>query len=178
MTNAEKIKDVLDMSQDEIYDCFVRTNNTEVKTFCYIIAEYKNKKIMGDLDAVVYSLIFPDGKRYIGVTGNLNKRIFEHRYEVFLTEGDDWKMGEFTRTGNKLNMHKLNFKNEPIDYEILERIDENSSEDIENKWIEKFDSLKNGLNGRPGSKLSARIKRKGEPKDKKYRRSRHAYYFS
>ena len=83
-------------------------------------------------DYLVYAHIFPNGKRYIGITRNAEKR---------------WRNGEGYKTQGKVYNAINRYGWDNIQHEILiDGLEKEQAEKIEQVLIQAYDSIENGYN--------------------------------
>jgi len=124
---------------------------------------------------LIYKIVFPNGKHYIGLTKDLNKRIARHKSSANLKERKP-----VYNAINHFGWDNIEFHEIHTDIETLEEANE-----LEKKYIQEYGSyIKNkkgynatlggdGCNGRPPSKkqLEVLVKRNKKMwKDPEYRR--------
>lgn len=151
------------------YDRFIKSKDQKEKSVIYRKESSRfinyNKRFPKRFQ--IYSLIFPDGKRYIGQTLSIPKILMEHRYHVFRSKGDgkeySYPYDQLLKSKNKLIRHKLLYADERINCEILQTIDDinflnkNENKSLLKEWIGKLDTYENGLNSTPGAKTDNNI---------------------
>ena len=99
----------------------------------------------------IYKIISPNGKTYVGKSTNIEERFKSYQYE-----------------GRRKNQLKLNnsIKKYGLENNVFELLEECSEFDLNEReiyWIDKLDTVKNGLNlmyGGQGGKQSQEVKNK------------------
>ena len=104
----------------------------------------------------IYSIVnVKNGKRYIGYTNDLDRRLYDHFKQLDLGIHPNPKMQD-------------EFNKEDFKIEILESFIQVSVQEVaqrERYWIEKYDSFRNGYNQTGGGEISTKKVNKDEKFD-------------
>ena len=115
------------MKHDMLYVCLTRTRQKEFVNFCDI-------EILKPYTGYIYRYSY-DGKSYIGSTNNIKLRKEEHKHN---------NTNKFGRAIQSIGYN--NFKFEIV--RVVEYGDRQELYDIEDEYIEKYDSIRHGYNTR------------------------------
>lgn len=88
----------------------------------------------------IYMLTFGDDKKYIGLSVDINRRIMEHKNSLIAGNASKRLQDAYNEYGM-------------FTYEVLENCTEDMLSELEIKYIEAYDTYKNGLNSNGGGML-------------------------
>lgn len=131
--------------------------NKMTKNVIIIIKIIKENKIMNyNMFYYIYSIVNKkNGKRYIGYTNDLDRRLYDHFKDLQLGKHPNKKM-------------QKEFTDNDFEIEILEAFRKISVQEIarrEKYWIKKYDSYNNGYNQTTGGEISTKKVKKDEKFD-------------
>jgi hypothetical protein len=95
---------------------------------------------------IIYKLIFPNSKIYIGQTvQTMKRRIRKHKWDAF----NNTDITKYNPTGSKIGSAIRKYKD--FTYEIIEEVNDlNLLNDLEEYWVDKLDTINEGYNIKPG----------------------------